>query len=95
MLFRSQIKRGSARSEKVTFEPNDGSDLQVTNIQFEGATVDAKYLTAKHSKDGKKLIVELEVAKDVPLGLLRGVMVVNLNHPAVKERKITFNGYVR
>lgn len=89
------IKRGAVRTEKVTFEPNDGSDLQATDIKFEGSTVDARFLTAKQSKDGKKLIIELEVAKDVPVGLLRGVLVVGLNHPAVKERKVTFNGYVR
>jgi hypothetical protein len=52
-------------------------------------------VTTHQSKVGKDLVIELEVAKDVPTGLLKGSMVVKLNHPAVSERKIMFNGFVR
>jgi hypothetical protein len=89
------IHKGSGRTEKVTITPNDGSDLQATEIAFEGLSVESKYVTTHQSKVGKDLVIELEVAKDVPTGLLKGSMLVKLNHPAVKERKITFNGFVR
>jgi hypothetical protein len=90
-----RIKKGTARSEKITFEPNDGSDLDATSVKFDDSSVDVKFLSYKTTKDGKKLIVEIEVSKDAPTGLLKGTVVVGLNHAAVKERKITFNGFIR
>jgi hypothetical protein len=89
------IRRGSVRTERVVFEPNDGTDLDAADIRLERLTMDPKFVTTHKSKDGKKLIVELEVSKDAPAGLLRGDLVVDLNHPAVKSKKILFNGFVR
>ncbi len=94
-LTLGMIHRGTGRTERVTFEPNDGTDLDATEIRFERLTMDAKFVTFHKSKDGNKLIVELEVSKDAPTGLLRGDLVVELNHPAIKEKKILFNGFVR
>lgn len=94
-LILGMIRQGTAKSEKVVFEPNDGTDLQVAKITFEKLTVPAEFVTAKTSKDGKNLVVELEIAKGCPAGLLRGDMVVELNHPAIKMKRILFNGYVR
>jgi hypothetical protein len=94
-LTLGMIRKGQKRVEKVTFEPNDDSDLDATSIRLENLTMDPKFVTATKSKDGKKLIVELEISSDAPTGLLRGDLVVDLNHPAVPSRKILFNGFVR
>ena len=94
-LTLGMIRSGKSKAEKVTFQPNDDTDLAVTKISFERLTVDPKFITTRTSKDGKNLLVELEVSKDTPRGLLRGDMIVELNHPAVKSKKILFNGYVR
>ena len=69
--------------------------LKATKIYFERSSVDAKYLTATQKKDGKDLVITLEVSPDTPRGLLRGDMIVELNHPTVTKKKILFNGYVR
>lgn len=94
-LTLGMIRKGNARTEKVVFEPNDGFNLDAVKITFEKLTVPEQFVTVKTSKDGNKLVVELEIAKDCPAGLVRGDMVVELNHPAIKMKRILFNGYVR
>lgn len=94
-LVLGMIRQGTERSEKVVFEPNDGTNLQAVKVSFEKVSVPAEFLTAKVSKDGNKLVVEVVVSKDCPAGLLRGDMVVELNHPAIQMKRILFNGYVR
>jgi hypothetical protein len=89
------IRQGSSKAEKVSFVANDGSDLDTTEVSFEKLSVDPKFVTSKTVKDGKKVVVELLISSDAPRGLLRGDMVVKLNHPAVKEKRILFNGFVR
>jgi hypothetical protein len=89
------IRKGTVKAERVVFEPNDGTDLDAVDIQIEKLTVDKKHLAIHKSKDGNKLVVELEVTNDTPQGLLRGDLVVHLNHPVIKEKRILFNGYVR
>jgi hypothetical protein len=94
-LSLGMIRKGSKKLEKVVFEPNDGTDLAAGKIRIEGLTVDPQYVTTHTSKDGNKLVVELEVSADAPKGLLRGDLVVELNHPVIKEKKILFNGFIR
>ena len=89
------IHKGNARTERITFTPNDGTDLDATSIAFEDLTVDPKFVTTRKSKDGKTLVVELEIGSGAPVGLLKGRVVIKLNHPAVKEKSVLFNGYVR
>ena len=52
-------------------------------------------MTATQRKDGNKLIVDLTVAGNAPTGLVKGELVVKLNHPLIKEKRIVFNGFVR
>lgn len=94
-LTLGMIRKGQQRVEKVTFEPNDNTDIDATSVRLENLTMDSKFVTATKSKDGKKLIIELTISSDTPQGLLRGDLVVDLNHPAVPSRKILFNGFVR
>ena len=94
-LTLGMIRRGKTKAQQVVFQPNDDTDLVATNIFFERLTVDPRFVTTRQSKEGKNLLIELEISKDAPRGLLRGDMIVELNHPAIKRKKILFNGYVR
>lgn len=89
------IRKGNTITKNVVFEPNDGFDLQVTSLEFEKTTLAKEFIKATHHKDGNTLIVELSVADNAPTGLVKGDLVVKLNHPLIKEKRIVFNGFVR
>jgi hypothetical protein len=94
-LALGMIRRGKVHTERIVFEPNDGTDLDAVDMRLEKLTIDPKYVVVRKSKDGKKLVVEFDVVADAPTGLLRGDLVVDLNHPAIKSKTILFNGFVR
>lgn len=89
------IRRGTPVTRRVTLEPNDGSDLQVARFRLEKLSVAEKFVLPKATKEGKLLHIDLEVSPDAPEGLFSGTLVIELNHPAVKEKAVMFNGYVR
>lgn len=89
------VRKGTSLKKEVVFEPNDGVVLEATDLKFEKVTMAAEFVKATSRKDGTKLIVELEVSDKAPAGLLKGDLVVHLNHPLVKEKRIMFNGFVR
>jgi len=89
------IRKGKPISKNVVFEPNDGVDLQATSMEFEKLTIGKDFIKASQRKDGTKLVVELAIADNAPTGLVRGELVVKLNHPLIKEKRIMFNGFVR
>ncbi len=90
-----RIVKGNAVTKDIVFQPNDGQKLEATSLRIEKATVGTEFLEVSQTMDGNNLIVHLEIKKDAPTGLLKGEVVVELNHPAVKERRIMFNGFVR
>ncbi len=94
-LTLGMIRKGTALKKELVFEPNDGSDLAMTGFRFEKATVSEDVLKVESKKDGAKLVVSLEVTDKAPMGLLKGDLVVELNHPLLKEKRIMFNGFVR
>ena len=89
------IRKGKSLSREITFEPNDGIDLEATSLEFEKASLSSEFLTATSHKNGNTLVVELEISDKAPTGLVKGDLVVQLNHPLVKEKRIMFNGFVR
>jgi|GEM_PF-4357050 len=89
------IRAGKPVKKAITFTPNDGVELMATELIFEKMTLKPGLVTATQRKDGDNLIVELAVADDAPKGLVKGELVVKLNHPLVKEKRIMFNGFVR
>jgi hypothetical protein len=89
------VRKGSSLKKEVVFEPNDGFDLAATELKFEKLTLPTEFVTATSRKDGQKLVVELNISDQAPAGLLKGDLVVVLNHPQVKEKRIMFNGFVR
>jgi hypothetical protein len=89
------IRKGKPIKKSIVFEPNDGLDLRATEMVFEKLTLGKDFIKATQRKDGVKLIVELTVADNAPTGLVKGELVVKLNHPLIKEKRIMFNGFVR
>ncbi|MBL8754506.1 MAG: DUF1573 domain-containing protein [Planctomycetes bacterium] len=89
------IRKGTSLKKEVVFEPNDGKDLQAVSLKFEKLTLGSEFISATSRKDGNKLVVELAVSDQAPAGLLKGDLVVELNHPLVKDKKIMFNGFIR
>lgn len=89
------IRKGKSLTREIVFEPNDGVDLQAESLTFEKLTMSNEFVSATPRKDGNKLIVDLAVSDKAPTGLLKGDLVVQLNHPLVKEKRIMFNGFVR
>lgn len=89
------IRKGKASKKAVTFTPNDGADLKATELKFEKMTLAPEFVSATQRKDGNNLVVEIAVADNAPAGLVKGELVVQLNHPLIKEKRIMFNGFVR
>lgn len=94
-LMFGRIPKGTELKKEIVFEPNDGVKIEATKLAFEKLTVKQEYLTVAQRQDNGKLVLEVVVSKDAPEGLLKGELVVTLNHPLVKEKRIMFNGYVR
>lgn len=89
------VRKGTSSKKEVVFEPNDGVDLQATSLTFERLSLPSDAIVATARKDGNKLIIEVEVTDKAPAGMIRGDLVVSLNHPNVKDKRLMFNGFVR
>ncbi len=94
-LTLGMVRQGSTLQKEIVFEPNDGSSLELTGFHFEKLRGAENSLKVTSTKDGNKLVIHFEVLDNAPTGLLKGDLVVELNHPLVKEKRIMFNGYVR
>ncbi|MBX3464846.1 MAG: hypothetical protein KF830_16890 [Planctomycetes bacterium] len=94
-LTLGMIRQGSGLRKEVVFEPNDGTNLELLGYRFEKLRGEENVLKVSSAKDGNKLVVTLEVSDKAAAGLLKGDLVLELNHPLVKERRIMFNGFVR
>lgn len=89
------IRKGTTLKKEIAFEPNDNFQLGTTEMKFEKMTVSEEFVTASSHQEGNKVVVELAISDKAPTGLLKGDLVVGLNHPLVKEKRIMFNGFVR
>ncbi len=90
-----RVKRAKGVTKVVEFEPNGDFDLQFKNVEITNLSVDKKWVTLGTSKEGKILKLELNIKPGAPRRLIRGDIKVELNHPAVKEKSLQFNGFVR
>jgi len=89
------IRKGTSMTKEIVFEPNDGTKLEATSLTFEKLTMSEEFVTVTSKQDGGKLILSMVVSPQAPAGLLKGDLLVMLNHPLVKEKRIMFNGFVR
>ena len=89
------IRKGSTLKKEIAFEPNDDFKLGTTEMKFEKMTVSEEFVSVTSRQDGNKVVVELSISDKAPTGLLKGDLLVGLNHPQMKEKRIMFNGFVR
>ena len=90
-----QIKKGVELKKEIVFEPNDGTILKATKLSFDKLSMAEEFVSVSQRNDGGKLILELVISAQAPQGLMKGDLVVELDHPLVKEKRIMFNGFVR
>ena len=90
-----QIKKGVELKKEIVFEPNDGTILKATKLSFDKLSMAEEFVSVSQRNDGGKLILELVISSKAPQGLMKGDLVVELDHPLVKEKRIMFNGFVR
>lgn len=90
-----KVSRTEGQKASLTIHAADGRDLQATGVHLEGLNLPEKFITARTTKSGADLVLELEVAPLAPLGLIRGGIVLDLNHPGVQKQTVLFNGFVR
>ena len=92
----SKIKKGEGAVREIVITPNDDFDLVLESVEFPKLTIDRKYISATATKRGRDLVVALKISPDCQGAILvRGSMVLHLNHPALKSKKFTFNGILR
>ncbi len=89
------IHLGTKAIAAIRFIPHDGSDLQITALRLEKVNIADGLVTVHSHRDGDVLVIELEVDAAAPRGLVRGDVVVELNHPTLKSQRVQFNGFVR
>ncbi len=89
------IHAGSKAVGRFRIQPNDASKIAVLALRLEKLSLPAAFVSVTHRMDGDSIVVEVEVAANAPLGLVRGDVVVEIDHPTEKERRVLFNGFVR
>lgn len=90
-----RIASGQGSKKEIEIEPTDAFDLQVEKIEMNNLTIDEKLVTVTPHKDGKVIKILIEISPDAPKRLVRGDLVVHLNHPAARVQEFQFNGFVR
>lgn len=91
-----KIRKGEGSERKITITPNGDFKIEATKIEFQDTTLDAKYISATAVQDGKNLVVTVKIAKEAEGAfLVRGKMILHLNHPAIGTKKFNFNGILR
>ena len=89
------IRKGQGATKEVEFVVNDDFDLQIEKVEFKNLSIDSSLVSSKTVKDGKNCKLEITISADAPRRLVRGDVVVTLNHPAAKTHELQFNGFVR
>ena len=94
-LTMGRIDPTAEKRMQVRFHANDGTDLEATKVTFANLSPQAAKVESKVTKDGKDVLVEVVVPIGATVGLLRGDLLVELNHPKASSFKVLFNGFVR
>lgn len=90
-----KVRKGEVTKSKVRFTAADGKQLNATALRFENLNVPETAVALQSSHEGNDLVVELEVTAAAPTGLLKGDVVVELDHPSIKQKRLPFNAFVR
>lgn len=91
-----KIRKGKGAERKITITPNGDFKIDVTKIEFVDLTLDQKYITATAKHVGKDLVITVNILPEAKGAfLVRGKMILYLNHPAIETKKFNFNGILR
>lgn len=92
-----RVKRKEGMKKSVRIVPTDDFELDSSKVEVKGLTVDSKYVKveAKRPADENVVVVTIEILPNAPRALVRGDIVVHLNHPSAKTQELSFNGFVR
>ena len=96
-LAMGRIAVDTSVSKTVTIAAAQGYDLQVEGLEGKELSFDEKFLKLSSVKnDAGAIEVTVEISAGIPAGtVVRGEVVINLNHPAARTQTILFNGFVR
>jgi len=90
------IPRDRAATRSVTVEPTGSFELRVEKLEARELSFDPQFLELTAQQGEKSVQVTLRILPGIPRGtVVRGDVVIHLNHPAMKTRTILFNGFVR
>jgi hypothetical protein len=77
-------------------EPTDSFELRVERLEARELSFDASFLELSAEQEAQSVRVTLRILPGIPRGtVVRGDVVVHLNHPAANTMTILFNGFVR
>lgn len=101
------IKQGVGATQTVHLWPTDEFDLQAPSVEVKDLSVKPEFVVVRTSKvtdfvdpETKQPVknavrVEVIVSPDAPRAVVRGKVVIQLNHPAAPTKELMFNGFVR
>ncbi len=89
------IRKGKGASKEIVIESTNDFELAFEDVRITGLTVPDEFVTVRQEKFGKALRLILDISPDAPRKLIRGDLVVKLNHPAARTQEFQFNGFVR
>jgi hypothetical protein len=89
------IRKGKGASKEILIEPTNDFDLACEGVEITGLSVSEEFVNVRQERVDKALKIVIEISPDAPRKLIRGDLLVKLNHPAAKKQEFQFNGFVR
>lgn len=86
---------GAVIEREVTLAAADGKDLRATSVGFANLSLPATAATATVREDGAQVVVTVRITAPMARGRVQGDLVVELDHPLVREQRIPFQAFVR
>ena len=80
---------------EILIEATNDFALEFVEVTLSGLTVAEEFVTVEQEKQGKALKLTIKISPDTPRQMIRGDLVVKLNHPAAEVQEFQFNGFVR
>jgi hypothetical protein len=87
------VRRGKGATKEILIEPTNDFALEFVEVKFSGLTVAEEYVKVEQSKEGKALKLTITISPDTPRQMVRGDLIVKLNHPAIEVQEFQFNGF--
>ena len=92
-----RIRKDTSASKTINIIPSGGFDLQVEKLEWKELSFDEEFLEVTSAKNDSGVVeVTVRILAGIPAGtIVRGEVLVHLNHPAARSESILFNGFVR